>query len=113
MELTYTVTPSKQLAKVLQEATAFCQTLLPHQTLHSSPTLHVSLTHPLPLRRAQIDPFRADLARRIAGFGKFKLSAVGALVGYRNGRATGGEGSGGRAFLAIRVGAGHDTVSGE
>jgi hypothetical protein len=86
--------------------------------------LHISLTHPLPLRRSQIRSFRDDLAHRLGGRGGlgglgagmteglgFRLSLAQRVSGYVNGRRYGGEGVGGRAFLALRVGAGSKEVS--
>lgn len=91
--------------------------------------LHISLTHPLPLRRSQIRSFRDDLAHRLGGPGGlgglglgglgagvteasgFRLSLAQRVSGYVNGRRYGGEGVGGRAFLALRVGAGSKEVS--
>lgn len=70
--------------------------------------LHVSLTHPLPLRRSQIDTFRLDVQQAIKrlSLAPFRLSFAGQVTGYVNGRRTGGEGSGKRAFLALRTSAG-------
>lgn len=75
--------------------------------------LHVSLTHPLPLRRSQIDPFRLAVTKNIRSLGlvPLHLSFAGALTAYTNGRRTGGEGTGGRAFLALRTSAGSEQVS--
>jgi len=85
----------------------------PNETRTKSQALHISLTHPLPLRRSQTKAFQADLTHRLAegGSKSFKLSLAGALRVYYNGRRYGGEGKGGRAFLALRVGAGSDEVS--
>lgn len=100
-------------------------------TLHSQDKdepLHISLTHPLPLRRSQILPFRDELrsallsARASSGTtrggpgsgsesGPVRLSLPGEVVGFVNGRRSGGEGRGGRAFLALRVSAGSPDVS--
>ena len=77
------------------------------------PSLHVSLTHPFPLRRSQIRPFQADLTkqlRTLEHLGGFKLSLAGQIKVYYNGKRYGGEGSGGRAFMAFRVGAGASEV---
>ena len=78
--------------------------------------LHVSLTHPFPLRRSQIESFAADLTQRLLSSssrisnGPFQLSFAGGLKMYYNGVKTGGQGTGGRAFLAFQVGAGHPEV---
>lgn len=86
--------------------------------------LHVSLSHPLPLRRDARDTFRTAVARALASSGAFKLSLAGEPVVYYNaprsacsdradkpgdasrqagrGRPT----AGARAFLGLRVGAG-------
>ncbi|WWD16603.1 hypothetical protein CI109_101031 [Kwoniella shandongensis] len=82
-------------------------TLLPSHTIHPLlPSLHISLTHSLPLRRHQIAPFRDQLRAALTSprsrAGPFKLSFVGGVKGYDNHIA----GNGGRAFLALRVGAG-------
>lgn len=117
---------------------AFCQTLLelvdetrrlcPHITLHSflesrgppggdeadDAALHVSLTHPLPLRRSQIDAFGTEVAaalRQAPDEGELRLSLVSHVKVYFNGKRFGGEGSIGRAFMALRLGAGAQRVS--
>lgn len=113
---------STSLRRALDELVAVAQTKLPGYTLHSllaTPTpsqkageLHVSLTHPLPLRASQVEPFRAELSdnlrrwSRSTALSSFKCSLAGRLSVYYNGKATGGEGAGGRAFMALRLGAG-------
>jgi hypothetical protein len=144
--LTRVVRPSKALRVIIDELVARAQTLCPIHTFHSfitpdadnqtqhskegsagtpfksdaPPTnLHISLTHPLPLRRAQTTTFQSDLTHALSMLGNstqtsggaFRLSLAG-VQGYMNGRRTGGEGSGGRAFLALRVGAGSQEVCG-
>jgi hypothetical protein len=94
----------------LQAATEYCQTLLPGRVLHSNTKLHISLTHPLPLRRSQLEPFKTALHGQISALGKFHVSIVGQMVGFQNSLAREGDVIRGRAFLAIRVGAGHDAV---
>ena len=59
--------------------------------------LHVSLTHPLPLRVSQIALFKSALSTCLATTPRFRLSLAG-LKPYTNGQ--------GRAFLALRIGAG-------
>ncbi|KAL7419733.1 poly(U)-specific 3'-to-5' RNA exonuclease [Cryptotrichosporon argae] len=73
-------------------------------------TLHVSLTHPFPLRRSQIAEFTADLARALAHARRFRLSLA-SVKAYHNGARFGGDGHGGRAFLSLRVGAGAAEMS--
>lgn len=76
------------------------------------PTLHISLTHPLPLRRSQINDLQSDLQNKLRdqGLRAFRLSLAAKIRMYYNGRRYGGEGVGGRAFLALRVGAGSTEV---
>lgn len=75
--------------------------------------LHVSLSHPLPLRRDMVSSFAPAVRRALSGTGGFRLSLAGAPVVYYN--APGGAARmpgrglprvGGRAFLGLRVGAG-------
>lgn len=103
--------------------------LCPDTTIHSflatgtngHGRLHISLNHPFPLRRSQIDAFRAELSQRVStskatrgsGSGGFTVSLAGGVKVYQNGRRYGGEGAGGRAFMALRVGAGAKEVSGD
>jgi hypothetical protein len=120
--------------------------------------LHVSLSHPLPLRRDQVSLLHDHLSRtpstRSGTGGPLRIGLVNTVVAYRNGAlskeslvsrgtdaartrrdvnsgdrsitasadtedgylgglGTTGVGRGGRAFLALRVGAGHDAVSAE
>lgn len=79
-------------------------------------SLHISLTHPLPLRRSQIDTFRdglrSSVRREAATLERpLTLSFAGQVVGFVNGRRYGGDGTGGRAFLALRIAAGATEVS--
>jgi hypothetical protein len=141
-ELTFVpVVLPKALHEVLLELVESARSLVPNPNIHSfllpltsaaasnasaerSVTgrlpLHISLTHPLPLRRSQIRSFRDDLAHRLGELGAgasmkeglgFRLSLAQRVSGYVNGRRYGGEGVGGRAFLALRVGAGSKEVS--
>jgi hypothetical protein len=88
-----------------------------HSFLQSSAHLHISLAHPFPLRQSQIPEFKADLLRALRSLrgartkGVFPLSLGGRLRVYYNGKKYGGEGHGGRAFLALRVSAGMKEVS--
>ncbi|ORY27444.1 hypothetical protein BCR39DRAFT_538049 [Naematelia encephala] len=71
--------------------------------------LHVSLTHPLPLVRTRINELRGEVENRLKATQSakpFRLSFVGDVKCYYNGRRYGGEGEGGRAFMALRVGSG-------
>ncbi|WVQ94633.1 hypothetical protein IAU59_001713 [Kwoniella sp. CBS 9459] len=114
------------LRAILDEYLAALQSLLKDHTIHSSlESLHISLTHPLPLRRHQIVPFRDSLTARLRAQGSFRLSLVGDTKVYHNGSQIrsmghaaghgGGIGGGGgdhsgrsgsRAFFALRTGAG-------
>jgi hypothetical protein len=117
----------KSLRTVISDLVAHAQTQLPKHVIHSlleTPTpsqqageLHISITHPLPLRRSQVDPLRIELITalkiwaRMRRVGSMRCSLAGCPSVYYNGKATGGEGKGGRAFLALRVGAGATEVS--
>jgi hypothetical protein len=84
-----------------------------HALVPADGKLHVSLSHPLPLRRDAAKSFPPAVARALAGAGPFALSLAGTPVVYYNtlggpSRAA-GRGSpapGARAFLGLRVGAG-------
>ncbi|WWC97052.1 hypothetical protein V866_003929 [Kwoniella sp. B9012] len=105
--------PSSGLRAVLEEILRSIQDELPNHTIHSLfSSLHISLTHPLPLRRDQILPFRNSLAGRLKTVNKFKLSYASEIKVYYNRLSGGEEGSGGRAFLALRVGAGTNEIEG-
>lgn len=104
------MTPNKRLREALQAATELCQTLMPERKVHHNSNLHISLTHSLPLRRSELEPFKNALSERISAFNKFNISVVGQMVGFQNSVARKGDIVRGRAFLAIRVGAGHDVV---
>ncbi|WVQ64818.1 uncharacterized protein L199_002987 [Kwoniella botswanensis] len=105
--------PSSGLRAVLEEILRSIQDELPNHTIHSLlSSLHISLTHPLPLRRDQILPFRNSLAGRLKTLNKFKLSFASEMKIYYNRLSGGEEGSGGRAFLALRVGAGAKEIEG-
>ena len=117
---------SKKLRIELDNLIQETQKRLPDHVIHSSlstPTpsqtageLHVSLTHPLPLRISQVDDFRTELSRSISQWStrnsvtSIRTSLAGWTSVYFNGRATGGEGTGGRAFMALRLGAGSSEV---
>lgn len=121
-ELKGTVKAPKSLRTAITDLIASAQAQLPHHTLYSlleTPTpsqkageLHISITHPLPLRRSQVDPLRVELAAALKAWARtrqvenIKCSLAGVPTIYYNGKATGGDGKGGRAFLALRVGAG-------
>lgn len=116
----------KSLRTAISDLVTHAQTRLPDHVIHSlleTPTpsqkageLHISITHPLPLRRSQVDPLRVELTSalkswaRNRGIESMKCSLAGIPSVYYNGKATGGEGRGGRAFLALRVGAGATEV---
>ncbi|KAK4687613.1 U6 snRNA phosphodiesterase, partial [Tremellales sp. Uapishka_1] len=98
----------KSLCDLVDELIRKAELLLPSpETLHPFPSLHISLTHPLPLRRSQIPAFQSDLTSALRGLPPFRLSLSSQVRHYQNGKKYGGEGSGGRGFLALRVGAGH------
>ncbi|WVW80048.1 hypothetical protein I302_102021 [Kwoniella bestiolae CBS 10118] len=95
------------LRMILEEVLKAIQDELPTHTMHSLlSSLHISLTHPLPLRRHQIIPFRNALTDRLRTGDKFRLSFASEIKVYYNRLEGGEEGSGGRAFVALRVGAG-------
>ena len=118
---------SKALKKELETLIQDAQRHFPDHVLHSllsTPTpsqtageLHVSLTHPLPLRVSQVDEFRTELSRITKRWAtrtkmtSIRVSLAGKVSVYYNGKATGGEGTGGRAFMALRLGAGSTEVS--
>ncbi|KAK8861486.1 hypothetical protein IAR55_002307 [Kwoniella newhampshirensis] len=131
------------LRTTLNSAISSLSSCLPDHTINPLiPSLHVSLTQPLPLRRHQIQSFRDELRHRLSRDNPdripttssgptpnptltskrssessrgtsssfrpmpFKLSLAGRFKGYANRVPGGAEGSGGRAFLALRIGAG-------
>lgn len=114
------------LRNAIGELVKYAQDKVLAHTLHSlleTPTLsqkagelHISITHSLPLRRDQVESLRIDLTTalekwsRTRGIRDFKCSLAGSPTVYYNGKATGGEGGGGRAFIALRVGAGSTEV---
>lgn len=116
----------KSLRTALTDLIARAQEDVPRHTIYNlleTPTpsqkageLHISITHPLPLRRSQVDPLRIELTTALKSWARTSrlesitcsLSATPTV--YYNGKVTGGEGSGGRAFLALRVGAGATEV---
>ena len=116
----------KSLRTALTDLIARAQGEVPRHTIYNlleTPTpsqkageLHISITHPLPLRRSQVDPLRIELTTALKSWARtmhlesIKCSLSGTPTVYYNGKATGGEGSGGRAFLALRVGAGASEV---
>ena len=92
-----------------------CPGLELHSFLDRGRELHVSLTHPFPLRRHQIAPFRSRLTQCLAtevsdGRSGMSLSLGGSVKVYYNGKRYGGEGHGGRAFLALQVTSGFREV---
>ena len=112
--------PTKTLVATLNALADHIQFLVPdyrivRNYLPSNPALHVSLTHPLALRRSQIDDFRNDVFRACKSAlpeGKgVAVSLAGDVSVYHNGTRTGGVGQGGRAFFALRLGAGQPEVS--
>lgn len=120
-----------------------------HDLFRGSSSLHISLSHPLPLRKHQIQELEDHLAREVPRFGaqarhRLRLSLASGVAVYSNGVATqtsdkkpkevayqqavevdvqeaGGSaldqlgrtgfGSRRRAFVALRVSAGHEVVS--
>ena len=77
--------------------------------------LHVSLAHSFPLRRHQIAHFRSRLVQRLVAQSAIErpglsLSLGGRVKVYYNGKRYGGQGHGGRAFLALRVTSGFREV---
>ena len=110
------------LENLIDQARALCPGIELHSFLTPPPPpdlassnaqpLHISLTHPLPLRRNQRRPIHNDVVHQLSKHEvkAFKLSMAGTVRVYFNGRRYGGEGSGGRAFLALRVGAGSSEV---
>ncbi|OCF32287.1 hypothetical protein I316_05955 [Kwoniella heveanensis BCC8398] len=107
------------LRTILEEYLVALRLLLKDHAIHSSlESLHISLTHPLPLRRHQIIPFREKLWAQLRTHGSFRLSLVGdAKVYYNRSQMQtqaaenkddddAGHASGGRAFFALRTGAG-------
>lgn len=67
-----------------------------------APTLHVSLSHPLPLRRPLARTFPADVARALRGVPAFRAGLAWPPKVYRNAPRRGPR----RAFLALRTAAG-------
>ncbi|ORX33636.1 hypothetical protein BD324DRAFT_209271 [Kockovaella imperatae] len=107
---------SNRLRQALENIIARARVLCPNITLVSlleSQYLHISLTHPLPLRRSQIEPVASSVTRllRASASRPFRLAFAGDLKVYYNGRQTGGQGTGGRAFLAFQIGAGHPEIN--
>jgi len=93
--------------------TAACPEPELHGMLELGSDLHISLSHAFPLRQYQIASFKARLADCLlrAKTSRFHASLAGRVKVYYNGRRYGGDGHGGRAFLALRVGAGGKEVS--
>lgn len=92
------------LARAIKSAVDDLQRELPEYEVHPildgpDAALHVSLSHPLPLRRGLTTSLAPELAAAVAKLklGSVKLSLA-QLAGYTN--------SAGRAFVALRVGAG-------
>lgn len=128
------VKPSRKLESVLLNIINRARDLCPGYTLHPlgfhsdasssssagvtnnrASRLRISLTHPHPLRRDQLDSFRGSISRAIrvplTPLAPLRLSFAGELSAYVNGKKYGGEGAGGRAFLAVRLAAGQKQVS--
>ncbi|RXK41326.1 hypothetical protein M231_01476 [Tremella mesenterica] len=102
--------------------------------MHDLENLHISLSHPLGLRRSQIATFLSELSKAVKDVKKtiqpmtrstsnissshetsemggdekvkLRLSLAGNIKVYYNGKKTGGQGDGGRTFFALRLGAG-------
>jgi hypothetical protein len=120
------VKASKSLRTALADLIASVQKELSRHTIYNlleTPTpsqkageLHISITHPLPLRRSQVDSLRVELTSALKSWAStrriesVKCSLAGVPTVYYNGKVTGGEGKGGRAFMALRVGAGAGEV---
>lgn len=113
----------KRLSEQIKSLVTSLQASLPdvhlHTYLSTSTELHVSLSHAFPLRQSQIPQFRTDLTRALQlhgaksrGATPLRVSLGGKIRVYRNGRRYGGDGHGGRTFLALQVGAGAKEVSG-
>jgi len=112
----------RSLRTAIADLIASAQEDIPRHTVYNlleTPTpsqkageLHISITHPLPLRRSQVDPLRLELSSALKVWARkrhvesIKCSLAGVPTVYYNWKATGGEGNGGRAFMALRVGAG-------
>ncbi|WWC87794.1 uncharacterized protein L201_002686 [Kwoniella dendrophila CBS 6074] len=98
------------MRRVSEDILSELQDEIPGHKIHSLlSNLHISLTHPLPLRRHQIESFRNQLSNCLRSqSSNFKLSFASDLKVYYNRSQNNDaeEGSGGRAFLALRVGAG-------
>ncbi|WVF66982.1 hypothetical protein IAT40_001725 [Kwoniella sp. CBS 6097] len=115
--LSLTLPPA--LRATLEELLATLKLELQGYTVHSSlESLHISLTHPLPFRRNHIVPFRNKLSTQLRGHGPFRLSLIGDVKVYynRSQMQAMGDGddapavTGGRAFFALRTGAGSDEL---
>lgn len=87
---------------------------------HAFDSLHVSLSHPIPLRRDMRGGFVADIRAAVGNTGAFSVSLAPKSVVYYNsmgerkgkGVDRGRPLPGGRAFLALVVGAGVKPLSG-
>ncbi|KLT41479.1 hypothetical protein CC85DRAFT_119336 [Cutaneotrichosporon oleaginosum] len=107
---------SLSLRRAIDAALAEAGSISPqevHALLPANGKLHVSVSHPLPLRRDAVETFPHTLAAALRSTGRFALSLAGAPVVYFNtlggpsraaGRGTPTPGA--RAFLGLRVGAG-------
>ncbi|KAL1410338.1 hypothetical protein Q8F55_004346 [Vanrija albida] len=89
----------RALGAVLDELRAELPDYTLHAILGPEPALHVSLSHPLPLRRGLAAALAPELAAAVRGVGVGEVTlSLAALAGYAN--------TAGRAFAALRVGAG-------
>ncbi|BEI82067.1 hypothetical protein CcaverHIS002_0212270 [Cutaneotrichosporon cavernicola] len=110
VELDVSAPLRRTIDATLAEASSTCEV---HALVPTDGKLHVSLSHPLPLRRDAVKSFPSTLSRTLSGAGAFSLSLAGAPVVYYNtlGGPTQAAGRGkptpgARAFLGLRVGAG-------
>ncbi|EIW66604.1 hypothetical protein TREMEDRAFT_65475 [Tremella mesenterica DSM 1558] len=125
------------LRSTLNEILITLKRLLPTKDIHPThdlKDLHISLSHPLGLRRSQIPTFLSGLSKAVKDVKKtilpmirstsnissshetsemggdekmtLRLSLAGNIKVYLNGKKRGGQGDGGRAFFALRLGAG-------
>ncbi|GMK59091.1 hypothetical protein CspeluHIS016_0701060 [Cutaneotrichosporon spelunceum] len=110
---------SASLRRAIDAALAEASSAEVRAVVPSDGKLHVSLSHPLPLRRDAVKPFPTAVSRALSDAGAFSLSLAGPPVVYYNtfggpsqaaGRGTPTPGA--RAFLGLRVGAGARELAG-
>lgn len=106
---------SREVRTLEEDVRRRCPDVELHSFLDKGRELHVSLTHPFPLRRHQIALFRSRLTQSLATASGHSRSGVALSLGgkvrvYYNGKRYGGQGHGGRAFLALRVTSGFREV---